>query len=112
MPKDFALAVEVTAHDLNHRSRRCLKGRTACAVFNDDAQRLGWTTRQRQTIFRLLLQQLEAMLGKPTNGRHLKPATAWRVTVETWLRCQGLITIDQNQKTNMSTTLPKCWSHN
>jgi hypothetical protein len=40
LSKDFALAVEVTAHDLNHRSRRCLKGRTACAVFHEDAQRL------------------------------------------------------------------------
>jgi hypothetical protein len=38
VPKDFALAVEVTTHDLNHRSRRCLKGLTACAVFHDDAQ--------------------------------------------------------------------------
>ena len=47
-----------------------------------------------------------------TNGRHLKPATAWRVTVESWLRCQGLITIRQNQKTNVSTPLPICWSHN
>ena len=112
IPKDFALAVEVTAHDLNHRSRRCLNGRTACAVFNDEAQRLRWTKRQRQTIFRLLLQQFGAMIGNTTNGRHLKPATAWRVTVEAWLRCQGLITICQNQKTNVSTTLPKCWSHN
>jgi len=112
VPKDLALAVEVTAHDLNHRSRRCLKGCTACAVFNDEAQRLRWTRRQRQTIFRLLLQQFGAMIGNTMNGRHLKPATAWRVTVEAWLRCQGLITIRQNQKPNVSTTLPKCWSHN
>jgi len=31
VPSDFALATEVVAHELNHRSRRCLKGRTACA---------------------------------------------------------------------------------
>ncbi len=109
---DFVLTVEVTAHDLNHRSRRCLKGRTACAVFYDDAQRLRWTKRQRQTIFRLLLAQFGAIVGKTTNGRHCKPATAWRVTVEAWLRCQGLITVRQNQKPNVSTTLPKIWSHN
>ena len=30
VPTDFALAVEVTAHEFNHRSRRCLNGRTAC----------------------------------------------------------------------------------
>jgi len=109
---DFALAVELTVHELNHRSRRCLKGRTACAVFHDDAQHLRWTKRQRQTIFRLLLQQFGAMIEKTTNGRHLKPATAWRVTVEAWLRCQGLIAVRQNQKPNVSTTFLKCWSHN
>ena len=112
VPKDFALLVEVTAHELNHRSRRCLNGRTACAVFHDDALKLRCTKRQRQTIFRLLLAQFGAMIGKTTNGRHLKPATAWRVTVEAWLRCQGLITVRQNQKQNVSTTFQKCWSHN
>jgi hypothetical protein len=104
---DLNLLVEVTAHDLNHRSRRCLKGRTACAVFYDEAQRLRWAKRQRQTIFRLLLGQFGAIVGKTMNGRHLKPATAWRVTVEAWLRCQGLITVRQNQKPNVSTTFPK-----
>jgi len=112
VPKDLALAVEVTAHELNHRSRRCLKGRTACAVWNDGNQHLRWTHRQRQTIFRLLLTQFGAIVGKTTNGRQLKPATAWRVTVETWLRCQGLITVHQNQKPNVSTTFQKIWSYN
>jgi transposase InsO family protein len=111
-PNDFTLAVELTTHDLNHQSRRCLKGRTACAVFHDGTQHRRWTKRQRQTIFRLLLAQFGAMIGKTSNGRHLKPATAWRVTVESWLRCQGLIAVRQNQKPNVSTTFPKCWSHN
>jgi hypothetical protein len=112
VPKDFILAVELTAHDLNHRSRRCLKGRTACAVFHDDAQHLRWSKRQRHTIFRLLLQQFGAMIGNTTNGRLPRPATVWRVTVEAWLRCQGLIAVRQNQKPNVSTTFTKCWSHN
>jgi len=106
----LALAAEVTAHELNHRPRRCLKGRTACAVFHDDAQRLRWNRRQRQTIFRLLLLRFGAMLGKTANGPQPRLATLWRVTVESWLRCQGLIVIRQNQ--NVSTALPKIWSHN
>ena len=97
---------------LLHRPRRCLKGRTAGAVFHEDAQRLRWTLRQRQTIFRLLLHRFGAMIGKTTNGTRLRPATTWRITVEAWLRCQGLITVRQNQKLNVSTTFPKCWSHN
>ena len=109
---EHTLAVEVTVHELNHQARRCLKGRTACAVFHDDAQRLRWNKRQRQTIFRLLLHQFGAMIGKSVNGYHHRPATLWRVTVESWLRCQGLISVRQNQKPNVSTTLPKIWSHN
>jgi len=90
----------------------CLKGRTACDVFHDASQHQHWPKRQRQTIFRLLLQQFGAMLGETTNGRHPAPATVWRVTVESWLRCQGLITVRQNQKVNVSTAFAKCWSHN
>src|SRR5689334_14358100 len=44
--------------------------------------------RQRQTIFRLLLQRFGAMIGKTANGPQPSPDTAWRVTVESWLRCQ------------------------
>jgi transposase InsO family protein len=112
VPKDFALTVEVVTNELNHRPRRCLKGRTACVVFHDNAQRLRWSKRQRNTIFRLLLQQFGAIVGNPTNGAHLRPATAWRVTVEAWLRCQDLIVVRQNQKPNVSTTFAKIWSHN
>jgi len=97
-PTDVDLVAEVVTHELNHRPRRCLQGRTACIVYHDDARRLGWTRRQRQTIFRLLLHQFGAMLGNQTNGSHTRPATAWRITVETWLRCQGLITVTINNK--------------
>jgi hypothetical protein len=76
------LAAEVTAHELNHRSRRCLKGRTASAVFHDDAQRLRWTKLQHKEIIRLLLQHFGAMIGKTVNGNHPNPATLWRVTVK------------------------------
>lgn len=56
MPAELALAVEVTAQEFNHHRRRCLKGRSACAVFHDAAHHQQWSKRQRQTIFRLLLQ--------------------------------------------------------
>jgi len=108
----FALTVEVTVHELNHRPRRCLNGRTACAVFHDDAIRRRWSKRQRQAIIRLLLAQFGAMIGNPTNGSRLQPATAWRVTVEAWLRCQNLIAVRQNQKPKVSTHYQKIGSHN
>lgn len=109
---NLALLVEVTVHELNHKPRRCLQGRTACAAFHDDAARRRWTKPQRKEIFRLLLAQFGAMIEKPVNGDHHRPATLWRVTVESWLRCQGLITVRRNQKQNVSTTSCKIWSHN
>ena len=112
VPADFALRAEVTAHDLNHRSRRCLGSRTACAVVHDDAQRRRWSKRQRHIIFWLLFCHFRARIGKTTNGHHLKPATAWRVTGETWLRCQGLISVRQNQSQKVSATFPATWSQN
>jgi hypothetical protein len=35
-PTDFALTVELTAHELNHQPRRYLNGRTACAARRAD----------------------------------------------------------------------------
>jgi hypothetical protein len=108
----LVLAAELTAHELNHRPRRCLNGRTACAVFHDPAHRLRWSRPQRQIIFRLLFRHFGQMIGSMANGNHHPHATAWRLTVESWLRCQGLIAVRQNQPTKVSTTSPKCWSHN
>jgi len=109
---ELGLLAEVVAHELNHHPRRCLKGRTACVVFHDDTQRLRWTKRQRKTIFRLLLHEFGAMIEKTADGHQPKPATLWRVTVESWLRRQGLIAIRQNKTENVSPTFPKIWSHN
>jgi hypothetical protein len=84
----LALAAELTAHELNHRPRRCLRRRTACAVFHDPTQRRRWSRRQRQYIFRLLLRHFGWTIGAMAKGNHHSPATAWRVTVEAWLRGQ------------------------
>jgi len=71
-----------------------------------------WSITQRHTIFRLLPAPFGAMIGNPTNGAHLQPATAGRTTVEAWLRCQNLIAVRQNQKPMVSTHYQKNWSHN
>ena len=73
-------------------------------------KRLRWTQRQRKTIFGLLLRKFGAMLEKTADEHRYRPATLWRVTVESWLRCQGLIVVRQNKK--VSTTFPKIWSQN
>jgi hypothetical protein len=111
-PPGRVAQIETTAHELNHRVRRSLKGRTACAVFSDPTQRLRWPRRQRESIFRLRLQNFGQKLASMANVSHRSAATAWRQTLETWLRCQGLITVRQDQKPKVSTTFLKFWSHN
>jgi transposase-like protein len=50
-PSGFAVLAETAAHDLNHRSRRSLKGRNACHVYFGE-QRLRYPKRQRQDVYR------------------------------------------------------------
>jgi transposase InsO family protein len=104
-------SVEAAVHELNHRRRRSLKGRSACAVFHDETRRRRWNLRQRQTIFRLLLADFGRRIGAMTKGNHHALAKAWRHSVESWLRCQGLISVRQSTKKCQ----PICaanWSHN
>jgi hypothetical protein len=82
------------------------------AVFHDDAQRLRWNIRQRQTIFRLLLQDFGQRIVRMANEQHHRGAMLWRLTVETWLRRRGLIIVRQYQDQKLSTTSLKIWSHN
>jgi transposase InsO family protein len=112
VPPHWAVTVETTVHELNHRSRRSLKGRTPCACFHDPARHLRWNRRQRQKIFRLLYQEFWRRIENMVNRNHHTLAAAWRSTVETWLRCQGLITIRHRPNKKVSTTFPQFWSHN
>jgi hypothetical protein len=73
------------------------------ATFAHFARRLRWNRRQRKAIFELLLQRFGAMIGKMANEHQPSPATLWRVTVESWLRRQGWITVRPNSQTNVST---------
>lgn len=112
VPPHWPVLVETTVHELNHRSRRCLKGRTACAVFHDPAQRLRWNRHKRLKIFRLLYQNFLQTIGNMVNRNHHTTAAAWRLTVECWLRRQGLISIRHQPNKKVSTTFSKFWSHN
>jgi hypothetical protein len=49
-----------------------------------------------RTIFRLLLQDVERMMRDTAKEHHLRAATSMRLTVETWLRRQHLISVRQN----------------
>jgi len=107
---ELAPVLENAVHQLNHKSRRSLSGQTACAWFHDPGRRLSLTKRERKKIFRLLCQRFWQRVKTMTGRNHHAYATQWRRTVETWLRCQGLISIRINKK--VSTILPNFLSHN
>lgn len=111
----LAATVEATVHELNHQRRRCLHGKTACELFHDPALRRSFPRRFRDELLRLLRQNFDDTLQSMADKDHAGvAATAWRRTVESWLRCQGLIRVGRNSKTNepVSTSFPKNWSQN
>lgn len=115
-PAQLSLQLEASIHQLNHQSRRCLRGRTPCECFHDRAQRLTLGVKARKLIFRLLHLRFLQTIGAMESGNHHQMAAAWRLTVEHWLRCQNWIAITTHNQpkpqTNVSTVLPKKWSHN
>jgi hypothetical protein len=107
-------AAEATAHDLNHRARRSLGGRTPCDVYHDPGTQLSLDRRSRDAILRLLLAEYCRTLQSMAHINQRRAAALWRHTVEAWLRCQGLISVGPNKQPNqnVSPIFPKKWSHN
>ena len=90
---------EVLAHDLNHRSRPCLQGQVACQVFHQAKPALKvYTLRKRKETLDWI-NELTRILIRIWEVRTLRQAeTARRLAVETWLQCNRVITVTQNQK--------------
>ena len=114
-PSPLHAAIEATIHELNHQRRRCLYGKTACELFHDPALRPSFTRRFRDELLRLLTKTFrENLQSMAHTDHHAAAATMWRRTVESWLRCQGLIRVCRNPQTNqpVSTSFPQNWSQN
>lgn len=91
----FCLLAETAAHELNHRSRRCLNGHTACRAYFDNNP-IRYPKRQRQSIYnwiRDLAAEISIRAGKKT----ISPV-AWRVAAKQWLIKNGLIRIQRAGK--------------
>jgi transposase InsO family protein len=90
----YILAVH---HALNCKPRRILQGHTACEAYQHQP-RHRYSLRQRLATFGWIrvhandrIQQLEKIDRRSLNA-------AWRHAAESWLRCQGLITVSINKK--------------
>ena len=107
-PKAVLPYVVAVQHALNCKPRRVLHRHTAAETYNHQPHRR-YSKRQRLAIFEWIrvhakdrINQLEKVDQRSVNA-------SWRRAAETWLRCQGLITVTQNQK--VLPNLPRKYVH-
>lgn len=93
---DVAALALLAAHELNHRPRRCLRGRTACETFAGAKANLrGYTRRRRKEMFEQIRElAMNIMLKQPVRTQAHADA-AWRLAVETQLQREGIIAVSQ-----------------
>jgi hypothetical protein len=89
---------EVTAHDLNHRLRPCLNGKTSCQVFFSPGERPGFSKLERREIYDILLARVERILRSMDQFGKSAREAAWRIAVEFWLQSRGFIKVHIPQK--------------
>ena len=89
---------EAAVHDLNHRLRGCLGGKTSCQVFFHSGNKLSFTKRERRDIYDSLMEKVEWILTAMNQSGHAAKESAWRIVVEFWLQSKGFINVHINRK--------------
>ena len=100
----LAIYAEVAAHDLNHRRRSCLRGKTSCQTFFTMEGRPTFSKLERREIYDMVRARVEKILESMNQfGRSAKEA-AWRIAVEFWLQAKGFIKVHIPQKVSPNFT--------
>ena len=97
-PDHIAAYAEAAVHDLNHRLRPCLKGRTSCQAFFESANKPIFTKRERREIFDYVMGRTERILSAMNQSGQAERESAWRIAMEFWLRSKGYIKVHISQK--------------
>ena len=103
--KAFGLLAEIAAHALNHITRRCLKGLTACSVYFGN-NRIRYPKSQRKSIYNRI-RDLAAEISIRA-GKNMISPLAWRVAAKQWLMKNGLINIQRAGKVLPDFSLNLC----
>ena len=90
----YVLAVQ---HALNCRPRRSLHGHSACEAYHHQPH-AQLSKRERLATFEWIRIHTNDRIQQLEKIDHRSVLAAWRHAAETWLRCQGLITVSINQK--------------
>jgi len=92
-PDPIAMCAEVVAHDLNHRLRPCLQGKTSCQVFFSSEEKPVFSKLERREIYDVLLERVERILESMNQSGKVARESAWRIAVEFWLHSRGFIKV-------------------
>ena len=97
-PKAVLPYVTAVHHALNCRPRRVLQQHTAAEAYYHQPH-ARYTKRERLAIFEWIrVHAKDRIRHQPEKVDQRSVSAAWRRAAETWLRCQGLITVSINQK--------------
>jgi hypothetical protein len=100
---------EVAAHDLNHRLRPCLRGKTSCQVFFSLEGRPIFSKWERREIYDILRERVERILVSMNKFDQSARQAAWRIAVEFWLQSRGFIKVHIPKKCHP--ILPPFFAH-
>jgi len=81
----------------NFHPRRSLGYQTAAKAYTQGLKRR-WSRRQREKTFAWIGARAKRMLSAMDHPNRSDLRRAWRRSVESWLRCQGLIAVSINQQ--------------
>jgi transposase InsO family protein len=96
-PQAVAPYVNAVRVERNSRPRRSLKGRSAAEVYHQQPHAT-FSKAKRRAIFVWIQAHAKDRLEKMEKIDHRSVSAAWRAAAETWLVCQGLITISETKK--------------
>ncbi len=96
-PDALAPYVRAAYQEMNYRSRRCLAGRCAAAVYHESPRPRFSRTKRHAALEWIARRACVIFHHRRSRGRRSFDA-AWRQAAESWLRCQDLITVVINQQ--------------
>jgi hypothetical protein len=100
----LAIYAEVAAHDLNHRRRPCLRGKTSCQTFFKTEERPAFSRLERREIYDMVRARVEKILASMNQYCRSAREAAWRIAVEFWLQAKGFIKVHIPKKVSPNFT--------
>ena len=96
---DVQIASELAVYELNLKERRSLQRRCSCESFLSKKRLIrGYHRRRREEVYEEILAMAVGSIMKSGLRTTSAAGAAWRLSVETWLRKNGHITVSRNRK--------------